>query len=259
MNALCLKDIKFGYEDNEEIFSGFSLEISEGDFLAIIGPNGSGKTTLLKLAAGLLKPLSGMIEVFGQNLLSLRPKERGKLIGYMPQESHFLYNFQVKEIVLMGRYPYQKRWEKEKREDISIAEMAMKMTNTYQFREKGIEELSSGERQRVVLARVLAQKPRILLLDEVTSHLDIGQTMEILRILLDLNRREKITFLLAVHDINIALLVAQRILVLHKGKIVICDTPEKAISPELLKEIYGYKPTLGIHPELKIPWVFFNL
>lgn len=258
MNALYLKGIKFGYETTEEIFSDLSLEIPAGDFWAIIGPNGSGKTTLLKLTAGLLKPFSGKVKIFDQDLFSLKPKERGRLIGYMPQESHFFYNFRVKEIVLMGRYPYHRRWEKEKREDILIAERAMKMTNTYQFQDKGVEELSSGERQRVVLARVLAQKPRILLLDEVTSHLDIGQTIEILRILLALNNQEKITFLLAVHDINIALLVAKRILVLNKGKVIICDTPEKVISPELLKEVYGYQPTVGVHPELKIPWVFFN-
>jgi len=261
MTALLLKEITFAYSGNSgrNVFQKFSLEIPEGDILAIIGPNGSGKTTLLKLAGSLLKPLSGEIRVFGQDLFHLKRKERARIIGYMPQESHFLWNFKVQEIVLMGRYPYQKRFGGGSKEDFIIANQAMRMTNTIQFKERGIQELSSGERQRVVLARLLAQKPKILLLDEVTSHLDIGQAIEILKILLDLNKKEGITCLMNVHDVNLAALVAKRVLVLVNGRIVALDVPAKVIVPELLKEVYGCPVIVKTHPELNIPWVFLNL
>ncbi len=258
MNLLSLRNIVFSY-NGKRLFHQFSLDIPEGDFLGIIGPNGSGKTTLLKLIAGILKPSKGEVTVSGENLLCLRPKERGKLIGYMPQESHFLWNFSVREIVLMGRYPHHKRFEREGKDDFEIADWAMRMTNTFDLKERGINNISTGERQRVVLARVLTQKPKILLLDEVTSHLDIGQATDILRILQELNRWKKITCLFSVHDMNMAMLVAKRILLLSKGKAVACDIPEKVIQPELIKEAYDVTPIIGTHPELNIPWVFLNL
>ncbi len=258
MKALTLTNISFGYSA-ERVFQDFSLDISEGEFLALIGPNGSGKTTLLKIMDGILRPKTGEIRIFGKEISSLLPKERGKLIGYMPQESHFTFNFLVKEIVLMGRYPYHKGFERERKEDWAIAEWAMKLTNTFHLKERGINNISTGERQRVVLARVLTQRPRILLLDEVTSHLDIGQTIEILRILKRLNRKEKITTILAVHDVNLAGLVGERVLLLSSGKIIACDRPENVLLPNLLEEVYKIRPVVKTHPELRIPWVFLNL
>ncbi len=258
MDAILLKELSFGYT-KENLFQNFSLSIPEGDFLGIIGPNGSGKTTLLKLIAGLLKSTSGQVLVFGEDLFHRKPKERGRLIGYMPQESHFLWNFKVKEVVLMGRYPYHRRFEREKREDFEIADLAMRLTNIIDLKDRGINNISTGERQRAVLARVLCQNPKILLLDEVTSHLDIGQAIEILRILRHLNTTYKITCLFSSHDINLAAMVAKRILLLAKGQVIACDRPDKVILPELLEKVYSIRPLITTHPKLNIPWVILNL
>ncbi len=251
MNAIELKNMHFGYEA-VELFSDFSLAVTEGEFFGVIGPNGAGKTTLLRLMAGILKPRMGDITIFDKNIKSLSRIEIAKLVGFVPQESFFAFDFTVFEVVLMGRHPYLKRFQRPKSDDVHFALEALEFTDTLQFKDKSINRISAGEKQRVILARTLAQGPKILLLDEATAHLDITHQLAVLNILNRLNRKG-ITVVFLVHDLNLASSHCSRILLLDRGRSVACDTPEKVLRPELIEQVYKVKPHIIKHPKTRTP------
>ncbi|MCX7785060.1 MAG: ABC transporter ATP-binding protein [candidate division WOR-3 bacterium] len=253
MFSIELKDITFRYRENE-ILSKISLTIKPGEFFGIIGPNGAGKTTLLKLIAGLLKPNSGEIKILGEALHSLALEKRAKLISYVPQENFFYFDFSVLDIVLMARHPYLKPMERPKKTDIEKALEALKITDALELKDRNIMEISSGERQRVVLARALASEPEILLLDEPTSYLDMTHQIEIIKILKRLNA-DGLTIVFLSHDINLTSLVCDRILLLHQGRVVACDEPPKVIIKEIIQNVYSISPDIIEHPKIKRPQI----
>ncbi|MEO0092160.1 MAG: ABC transporter ATP-binding protein [candidate division WOR-3 bacterium] len=253
MNAIEIKEIVFGYNE-QNVLSNISVQIEQGEFFGIIGPNGAGKTTLLKLIAGLLKPYSGTIKIFGEPIHSLPLNKRAKLLSYVPQENFFYFNFSVLDIVLMGRHPYLKPMERPKKIDIEKAIEALNLTDALELKDRNIMEISSGERQRVVLARALASEPKILLLDEPTSYLDITHQIEIIKILKRLNQ-QGLTIIFLSHDINITNLVCNRILLLNQGSMVICDEPSKVIVDEIVQRVYNLSPYIIEHPVTKKPQI----
>ncbi len=257
MNALELKNITFSYE-REPLLIDFSLAIATGEFFGIIGPNGSGKTTILKLMAGFLKLQAGSILVLNQSINNIVRNNLAKIIGFVPQENFFAFEFSVFDVVLWGRNPYLKRFENPKKSDLDKTLAALTFADILLLKDKSINRISAGERQRVVLARALAQEPKILLLDEATSHLDITHQVEFLKILKRLNK-EGLTIVFLSHDLNLASLVCSRILLLDKGKPVICDIPEKVLKPELIEQVYKVKPYLQNHPETSTPQIILPL
>lgn len=257
MFAIELENIRFRYEQND-VLTNISVNINSGEILGIIGPNGAGKTTLVKLIAGLLKPNSGTIKIFGERLDALSLNKRAKLLSYVPQENFFYFNFSVLDIVLMGRHPYLKPMERPQKSDIEKAFEALKFTAAIELKDRNIMEISSGERQRVVLARALASDPKILLLDEPTSYLDITHQIDIIKILKKLNQ-QGLTIIFLSHDINLTNLVCNRILLLHHGKIVACDEPSKVMVSELIQKVYGISPYLIEHPESKTPQIILPI
>lgn len=248
-----LREVAFGYT-SELLFSGFSLAVQASEFFGVIGPNGSGKTTLLRLIARLLPARHGKIRVEGRSVDSYSRRDLARLVGFMPQESHFAFNFTVEEVVLTGRNPFLGRFQQPGGSDQQKARAALEFTDTWSLRSKGINEISGGERQRVVLARTLAQEPQVLLLDEPTSHLDIAHQLQILSILRRLNQ-QGITIVLLAHDLNLASLACSRILLLDRGKSVACDAPDRVLRPELIEQVYGVRPYLERHPETGTPQV----
>lgn len=259
MSAIELRSIEFGYTRNRGLspdfeFSDFSLAIAEREFFGVIGPNGSGKTTLLRLLARLLTPQAGAIELDGRPLVAFAHRELARLIGFMPQENHFAFDFTVEEVVTMGRSPFLRRFQRPGRLDQEKVRAAMEFTDTWSLRAKGINEVSGGERQRVVLARTLTQEPRILLLDEPTSHLDIRHQLSILEILRKLNR-QGITIVVNLHDLNLASLACSRLLLLDKGKPVACAAPESVLRADLIRQVYGIEPIVEQHPESGRPQI----
>lgn len=246
MKAIEVKDLVFSF-NQKPLFSDFSLEVEAGEFLGIIGPNGSGKTTLLKIIANLLSLKKGEVFIFGESLNKVYRKELAKTIAFIPQEHFFAYDFSVFDVVLWGRYPYLKRFLLPQKEDIEKAIKAMEFTNTLQFKDKSINEISAGERQRVVLAQTLAKDPKILLLDEALVHLDITQQYAILKILKELNQKG-ITVVFISHDLNLAGMVCSRILLLDQGSIVIYDRPDRVLRPEILQSVYKIRPEIISHP-----------
>jgi iron complex transport system ATP-binding protein len=253
LSAIELRSVGFGYT-TDRLFSDFSLSIAEREFFGIIGPNGSGKTTLLRLFARLLTPQAGEVYVAGQPLAAYHHQKLARTIGFMPQENHFAFDFLVEEVVMMGRNPFLGRFERPGRFDQEKARAAMEFTDTWSLRGKGINEVSGGERQRVVLARTLTQEPGILLLDEPTSHLDIHHQLSILEILRRLNR-QNITIIVNLHDLNLASLACSRLLLLDKGKPVACDIPEQVLKAGLIRQAYGIEPIIERHPESGRPQI----
>ncbi len=253
MKAIELSGLAFGY-GARLLFDGFDLEVAAGEFLGVIGPNGAGKSTLLKLVAGLLKPARGSVRILGSELRSLARGEVARTVGVVLQENPFAFDYTVSDVVMMGRNPHLGRFQSPGKHDRQAVTAALEFVDALFLRDERINAISAGERQRVVLARALAQEPAILMLDEATSHLDIAHQQLIARILSDLNRHGK-TIVFLSHDLNLAALYCSRILLLDRGRAVSCDTPERVITAELIRSVYGVEPIVTRHPESGRPQV----
>jgi len=238
--------VRFGY-GRAALFRDFSLEVAPGEFLGVIGPNGAGKSTLLKLAAGLLAPERGAVTVMGEGLAGMSRRAIARRVGVVPQESHFAFDYGVRDVVMMGRNPHLGRLQRPGTEDRARVEEALAFVGAGGLVEKGINEVSGGEKQLVVLARALAQQPDILLLDEPTAHLDISHQQGFGGLLRRLNRQGKTVIFLS-HDLNLAALLCSRVLLLDRGRAAACDVPERVITRELIAQVYGIEPIVGRHP-----------
>ena len=239
MFAIEVENLQFGYK--EKIIDDISFKIKEGQFVSLIGPNGSGKSTITKLLNHLYPPWQGRILIDNEDINSFSKKELARKISLVPQNTLIEYEFTVEDIVLMGRYPYKKRFERYNEEDYEIAYHALKATNTFHIKDKIITEISGGERQRVIIAKALAQETPIILLDEPTAHLDINHQMEILNLLRRLNKEKKTTIIIAIHDINLASRFSDEIIILSMGKIIDNGIPENVITKENMEKVYSVK------------------
>ncbi|WP_455378339.1 ABC transporter ATP-binding protein [Petrachloros mirabilis] len=242
------------------IIDGVEFAVSQGEILGVIGPNGSGKSSLLKLLANLVLPQKGSIRLFGAEMLMLPRESIARQVAYMPQDLMFDFPFSVVDMVLMGRYPHRRRgawsligWEK--REDLAVVEEAMAMTDVAHLAERMVCTLSAGERQRVLLARALAQQPRVLLLDEPTSHLDLNHQLDVCRILTQAHERLSMTVVIVSHDINLASQYCDRILVLKQGSIVCLGAPHEVVTEPVLTDVYGCRVQVDAHPDTGLPRV----
>ena len=240
MYALEVDNLEYGY-DNSLTLKGISFHVEKGEFLSIIGPNGSGKSTLLKTLNRLYKIKSGTILIESRDINDYKSRDMAKKIALVPQDTSIDYEFSVEDVVMMGRHPYKGRFQKEDQEDLDIIYEAMEMTNTLKLRDRLITEISGGERQRVFIAKALAQKPSIILLDEPTSHLDINHQMDILNLLKTLNEQRGMTIVLVIHDINLAARYSHEIILLNAGKIQRKGTPEAVITNENVEIAYNLK------------------
>ncbi|MFQ5701115.1 MAG: ABC transporter ATP-binding protein [Acidobacteriota bacterium] len=229
--------LHFGYPE-ADLFRGIDLVIRTGEMVALLGPNGSGKTTLLKLLSGALKPDAGRVMIAGRPLERLRPRQRGRLIGVVPQDTSATFDFTVMETVLMGRTPYLGLFSLEGPEDIHAAQEALLCTGMLPFSGRLLSNLSGGERQLAFIARALAQQPKLLLLDEPTAFLDIRHRLEIYDRLSDLNRSRGLTILTTSHDINLAARYCPRIVLMKNGRIRADGTAKEVIRAELLQEVF---------------------
>lgn len=248
-----MDNIKVAY-DGIVALDGLCLSMADGEFVGLIGPNGSGKSTLVRVMSGIIRPDEGSIELRDRPLLDMSRNEIARTVAVVPQESHFFLDFSCLDIVLMGRNPYLRRFQSETEEDYEVAMNAMRVTDTVHLKERGINEISGGEKQRVVIARALAQRPKVLLLDEPTAHLDIDHEVEIFDLLKRLNG-EGLTILVVSHDVNVAAEYCGRILLMVKGKIAAEGTPEDVITPQILRSVYGARIVVGKNPGTGAPHV----
>lgn len=235
--ALRFSSLRFAYRATP-VLDAFDLTLEEGGMTAVLGPNGSGKTTLVRLAAGSLAPSSGSVEVFGRDLATLSSRERARKIAVVPQESRMLFDFTVGEVVLMGRGPHLGLLGVERPRDREIARKAMQTTGIAELEGRLFRALSGGERQRVLIARALTQEPRLLLLDEPTSFLDLKHQLAVYEVLTRLRSETGLTLLIASHDVNLAARHCARLVLLHGGTIFADGTPAEVLRPENFRAVY---------------------
>jgi iron complex transport system ATP-binding protein len=229
--------VDFSYP-GRPIFSDLNLSLAEGEVLGLIGPNSSGKTTLLKLVNGLLHPQRGRVFLEGKDLKEFARSEVARRMAVVPQEMEVPFAFTAGEIVLMGRAPYLGRFGWEKKKDLDIAREGMGLAGTAELEDRPFLELSQGEKQRVLIARALAQEPRLILLDEPTSHLDINHQVEIHELIRRLNEEKKLTVLTISHDLNLAAEYCHRIVLLHRGSIYAAGTPSEVLTERNIRRVY---------------------
>lgn len=216
-----------------------SLQARQRELVAIVGPNASGKSTLLRLLAGALKPLSGRVQLDGFEVGQLDARTRAQRIAVVQQESPLLFPVRVWEYVLQGRHPYGRSLRFETEEDVLIAQNALAQVGVDHLGERMMHQLSGGEKQRVVLARALAQRPLLLLLDEPTLHLDIGAQVELLRQLRRVAAENRYSVVVVTHELNLAAEFADRVVVLHRGKCLRVGAPAEVYQRELFEQVFG--------------------
>jgi len=224
---------------SHSVLQNISFSIETGDFFIVIGPNGSGKTTLMKIIAGIIKPLRGRLTVFDRLIESTPPKELARKVAYVPQLAAMDFPFSVMEIVLMGRSPHLGLLGWEQEYDFEIAKKAIAFTETEHLARRKLNELSGGERQRVFIARAICQEPQIILLDEPTASLDLAHQIKIMDLMEKLRAEKNITVVMVSHDVNLAAMYAQRLLMLNRGRIVAMGLPQEVLSYAILEEVYG--------------------
>jgi iron complex transport system ATP-binding protein len=240
---LDLENLSFAY-DSEPILKNISLSVDQGEFIGLIGPNGSGKSTLLKLMGGILNCPDNVIQVNEHPINAINKKELARAITWVPQEHPMVFPFTIQEIVLMGRHPYLPPLSFEDEHDYKIARKAMETTRTLEFSDRYFNEISGGEKQRVMLASAITQEPEVMLLDEPTSALDLKYQIQILNILNQLNEEKNITLILAMHDLNLASRYCRRLILLNDGVIVCDGTPEEVLKKEIIENVYGINVNL---------------
>ncbi|MEW8955678.1 ABC transporter ATP-binding protein [Clostridium sp.] len=223
----------------KNILNNVDLVFEEKKLYTIVGPNGSGKTTLLKHICKILDVKQGDIYIKGKSISKTNGRELSKNLSSVPQNTHTNFSYNAFDIVLMGRNPHIGRFKKESKEDIEIAERAMKVTGTYNLRNEDIDVLSGGERQRVIIARALTQETPIMVLDEPISQLDIHHQIQIMNILKELVGKFNKTVICVLHDLNIAAQYSDEIILLNKGEVFKKGHPSEVITKDILREIYG--------------------
>lgn len=247
MSLIDAKNINFSYEA-KPVMEEVSFSVVESEIVAVIGPNGSGKTTLLKIINGTLFPDTGQILVDGKETTKWSRKEIAKRVAIVPQDTSVIFPYFAEEIVLMGRFPHLGRYRFEDKKDYRIVHEAMGKTDTLAFAARRFDELSAGERQRVMIARALTQEPKILLLDESTVFLDLKHQVQFLSLIHQLNKAQKLTVIFVTHDINLAAQNAGKIILLDSGKIYAIGTPAEVITAANIKEVYDVNALVDKNP-----------
>ena len=236
--AVEIKSLSFSYNDNE-ILKNLSFSVSEGEFFIIIGPNGSGKTTLMKIIAGILKPKKGELRIFDRPLKDYTRKDLAKTIALVPQMALVDFPFTVTELVLMGRSPHLSMLGFEQEKDLEIAGNAMALTDIEHLAHRPLDRLSGGECQRVFIARAICQEPKIILLDEPTASLDLAHQVKVMDLMEKLKKEIGFTVIIVSHDVNLAAMYSDRLLLLKAGEIVGLGQPNSVLTFKALEEVYN--------------------
>ena len=232
-----LEEVSFAYRDRS-VLERVSLDVGRGERFGLLGPTGSGKSTLVRLLSRVLAPGSGRIVFAGRPLAGYSARELAQRIAVVPQETALDFPFSVLEVVLMGRAPHLGGFGFEGDRDLAAAERAMASTGIADLAGRFFHELSGGEKQRVVIARALAQEPELLLLDEPTTFLDIRHVVEIFELLSALSVERGITLIVVLHDLNLAALYLQRMAFLKHGRLHACGAPETVLTYRTIREVY---------------------
>ena len=254
---ISVENIDAGY-GGEMIINNVSMDIEKGKFIGLVGPNGSGKTTLLRVISAMLKPASGKVLLNDKNIHNIKKRELAKTMAVLPQDSNLPLPFTVRQIVLMGRFPYLPATGRETQKDFDIADNAMKMADVAHLSDRAITELSGGERQRTLIAMCIAQQPKILLLDEPTSHLDIGHQISVFDLIKKLNEQAEMTVIAVLHDLNLAAEYCHKIMVMSDGKITASGKPEEVLTSKIIREVFDANVMTVTNPTSQKPHIILS-
>jgi iron complex transport system ATP-binding protein len=226
------------------VVDSVSLTAEPGQVIGVVGPNGCGKSTLLRAVVGILKPAAGQVRVDGVDLTGLSSRELARSVATVLQDAAGDFDLRAHDVVAMGRAPFKRMFQRDDAADAAIVAQALELVGAAHLSGQPFALMSGGERQRVLIARALAQQPRLLVLDEPTNHLDIRHQFDALA----LPRRLGVTAVVALHDLNLAAHYCDVILVLNRGRSVCAGPPAEVLTPELLAEVYGVVGAVGAHP-----------
>ena len=241
---LSVENLSYSYGGQGDAITDVCLSVDRGEFVGLIGPNGSGKSTVLKNVYRGLTPDRGSILLDGEDLMKMPFRKSALKLAVVGQENDVPFDFLVEEIVAMGRTPHKKLFDVDNAHDKQIVHHALEHLGMENMAKRSYLHLSGGEKQRVIIARAVAQESDFLILDEPTNHLDISYQMQIF----DFIKRLKVTVLSAIHDLNMAALYCDRIYVLKNGRIVLQGTPEEVLTPENIYDVYGVRSSVEKHP-----------
>lgn len=245
MSHIELENITFGY-GKDALFRNLSVQVGEGELCAVVGPNGSGKTTMLKCVAGLLVPEAGDVFVNGRSVREYGTRELATQVAYVPQRQDLIFDLPVRDMVMMGRNPYQRHWQLANAQDDAIVEEMLAHCNLTHLRDRMASELSGGELQRTLIARAMAQQTPVMLLDEPLSNLDVAHKFEIMEILQRLNREHNVLIMIIVHDFSIALQYATHAILMEAGQVLCHDVTSAVLSPDNIRRCFQLGPDFEI-------------
>ena len=249
-------NLSYGYNDND-VFKDLSFVVPKGCFFIIIGPNGSGKTTLMKVLSGVEKPDRGRLKLLGKAIDRYPRRSLAQTVAMAPQMTAVDFPFTVQEIVLMGRSPYKGLLGFDDQTDLQIAQQAMIFTGVEHLAKRKLGQLSGGEQQRVLIARAICQEPEIILLDEPTASLDLAHQIRVMDLMEQLQKEKGVTVIMVSHDINLACMYAQSLLLIKNGQIVSTGSPDQVLNYETLERAYGCpllvdQSPLGNYPRITL-------
>ena len=257
MSTLSAQGVVFRYSAGF-VLKKMDLSIQEKSFLGLIGPNGSGKTTLLQILSGLLVPESGKVTLDDIPIKTLSARELARKLAVISSEQYFEFPFPVEEIVSMGRFPHLGRFEKLSSGDRKIVDEALELTEVLHLRDRPISHLSSGERQRVLIARAIAQKPSILMLDEPNAHLDINHQISMFRLLKRLRTQQSMSVVVVLHDLTATAAFCRTVALLSEGRLIKSGTPKEVITTETIRRVYKADVEVHASPLSGFPQITYS-
>lgn len=252
-HVLRAEGLAFEYRPGQHVLRDVSMTAAAGKLLCVLGPNGSGKTTLLRCLLGRLAARAGTIMLDGKALAGYSARSLARLLAYVPQFPTSAFAFSVRELVLMGRFAHTGPMGLASEQDLAVSRQAMMMTDTLDFANRMLSEISGGEAQRVMIARALAQQPQVCLLDEPTSHLDIKNQLTIYRMMVRLAHDWKMAVICVSHDVNLAARFADELLVMRLGRVLADGTPQQVLNQGVLQSAFDVDIDLVHPPDGGIP------
>ncbi len=252
---ICAKGLSIAY-DKKNVVSNFTMDIKEGEIVSIIGPNGSGKSTVLKVISRLMNASDGVAYLDGNDVHRLPTKEVAKKLAILCQHNHSPSDCTVRDLVAYGRVPHKQWYEFTNYDDNSIVDWAISVTGLQEFEHRSVTTLSGGERQRAWVAMALAQKTKVLILDEPTTYLDVSHQLEVMELLKKINEEYKITIIMVLHDLNQASKYSNRMYVINKGKLVMQGCPSEVITKKMLRDVYKIDAHISADPASGKPLFF---
>jgi len=232
-----------------------SLQVHPGEILALIGPNGAGKSTLIRVISGILSSSKGSVFWGGQDITTFSPAQRARRVAVVPQARQLGGAFSVRQTVLLGRTAHLDLLGRAGKEDLELVDWAMEQTQVAHLADRRLAEISGGEQQRVLLARALAQDTPVLLLDEPTSHLDLGFQVSLLRLVRSLVREQNLAVMMAMHDLNQVSGTADRVALLVDGQLQAVGAPDQVLTPEYILSAYRTEVEVLDHPRTGVPFI----